>query len=74
MKRADECEKDEKNVKDVRLRKEKEKKSAEKKEEEEEQEEEKVVEEGEEIPNADRREGAPPLARAMPCRDRPVEC
>ncbi|KYN06347.1 hypothetical protein ALC62_02684 [Cyphomyrmex costatus] len=25
-------------------------------------------------PNADRREGAPPLARVMPCRDRPVEC
>jgi len=35
---------------------------------------EKIVEEGEEIPNADRREGAPPLVRAMPCRDRPVEC
>lgn len=33
----------------------------------------KSVEEGEEIPNADRREGAPPLVRAMPCRDRPVE-
>lgn len=33
----------------------------------------KLVEEGEEIPNADRREGAPPLVRAMPCRDRPVE-
>jgi hypothetical protein len=35
---------------------------------------EKTVKEGEEIPNADRREGAPPLVRAMPCRDRPVEC
>lgn len=50
-----------------------EEKEEEKEEDEEKEEEDKKVVE-EEIPNADRREGTPPLARAMPCRDRPVEC
>jgi len=71
----DECNKD----KGIRMRKTEEKEYAAKQEEEEEEENEEKKEEDkkvveEEIPNADRREGTPPLARAMPCRDRPVEC
>lgn len=73
----DKCNKDEgilvrKAEEEENAEKQEKKEEEEKVDEEKEEEDKKVVEE--EIPNADRREGTPPLARAMPCRDRPVEC
>lgn len=67
----DKCDKD-KGILVRKAEEENAEKQEEKVDEEKEEEDKKVVEE--EIPNADRREGTPPLARAMPCRDRPVEC